>query len=153
MNNKSDRAERASLLGSTGTTTYAAQAAIAQALDAGGGRWAAADKSAVVGETPAPMYPAQPAGSPWAGDPVGQEPPFPVDISAMEPVGTHAEIEASLAAIGSSAIAAKESEATVSPVPVAAPGVGGSPLAPTPDPHAQLAQLLPKIAIKRPRKW
>jgi hypothetical protein len=32
-----------------------------------------------------PIYPAQPAGSPWAApDPSGEEPPFPVDISVVK---------------------------------------------------------------------
>ena len=34
-----------------------------------------------------PIYPAQPAGSPWAApDPSGEEPPFPVDISVVRDV-------------------------------------------------------------------
>ena len=114
--NKSDQKERASLLGSTGTTTFHAQSQIAQALDAPGGRFAAEDKSVTSGSEASVQYPRQPEGSPWAGDPVGQEPPFPVDISAMDPVGTFAEIEASLAGVVSSALAVKD-EAIVGPCP------------------------------------
>ena len=42
----------------------------------------------VSGSEPAVNYPTQPAGSPWASDPVGLEPPF----SIVEPIGTEAEI-------------------------------------------------------------
>ena len=88
------------------------------------------------------MYPRQPAGSPWAGDLVGDEPSLGFSVEAMEPTGEANEIQASLAA--------------GSPVPVAeGSGAEEGPLASSaPDPHAQLAQLLLKIAIKRkPRKW
>ena len=135
MTNKSDRAERAALAGSTGTMTYHSRAAVEQTLETGG-RFA--DKvSLVVGETPAVQYPRLPAGSPWAGDPVGLEPPLGFSVDAMEPTGEAHEIQASLA--------------TGSPVPVASGAEEGAPLASSaPDPHAQLAELLPKIAMK---KW
>ena len=82
-----------------------------------------------------------------------------IDVNAMEPVGTHAEIEASLNSLGGAGLitSAEESEATLRPVAVAAPGVGGvNSASPTPDPatHAKLTQLIPKLAIKRkPPKW
>jgi hypothetical protein len=53
------------------------------------GRFAATNKSTVVGSTPGPAYP---AGPNWANDPTGVEPPLGVDINELEPVGTAAEI-------------------------------------------------------------
>jgi hypothetical protein len=91
MTNKSDRAERAALAGSTATTTYHQQAQVDQALE--GGRFAElarqerAAKPTVVGAEPTVSYPRQLAGSPWAGDPVGLEPPLGFSVDAMEPVG------------------------------------------------------------------
>jgi hypothetical protein len=41
-------------------------------------------------------YPRMPSTSPWAGDPVPKEEPFGVDISAVEPVGTAQEVQASI---------------------------------------------------------
>jgi hypothetical protein len=43
--------------------------------------------------------PMQPEGSPWASDPVGQEPPLGFSVEAMEPVGNPHEIERSLRAM------------------------------------------------------
>lgn len=143
MSDKSTQAERRDLAGSTGSMTYHSRAAVEQTLESGG-RFA--DKvSLVVGETPAVQYSKLPSSSPWAGDLVGLEPPLGFSVNAMEPTGEAHEIQASLA--------------TGSPVPVATAGAKeGAPLASSaPDPssaHAQLEQLLPKIAIKRkPRKW
>jgi len=63
--------------------------------DAVGGRYAAQSKARVVGSASF-EYPALPVSSPWANDPVPPEAPLGVDINAVEPVGTHAEIEHSL---------------------------------------------------------
>jgi hypothetical protein len=57
------------------------------------GRFAAHEKSTVIGATPAPQYP---AGPNWAHDPTGPEPPLGFDVNAIEPCGEYAEIEASL---------------------------------------------------------
>lgn len=46
-------------------------------------------------------YPAQPASSPWSGDPTGIEPPLGVAIDEMEPTGTAAEVAKSLRERGS----------------------------------------------------
>jgi hypothetical protein len=76
-------------------TTYHQLAGVDQEL---GGRFAKAD--VVAGAEPAVHYPAQPALSPWSGsaDP-GLEPPTGIDINALEPVGTPAEIARSLEAL------------------------------------------------------
>ena len=52
-----------------------------------GGRFALAqDREQIVGESPAPQYPALPASSPWAGpDLVGPEPPLGYSVNALEP--------------------------------------------------------------------
>jgi hypothetical protein len=52
-----------------------------------GGRFAAIEKSAtVVGASPI-SYPAQPSNSPWARDPVPDEPALGYDVNQIEPVG------------------------------------------------------------------
>jgi hypothetical protein len=61
-----------------------------------GGRFAAREKSAVIGADQV-AYPTLPPISPWASDPVPAEEPLGVDINAVEAVGTYAEIEKSLA--------------------------------------------------------
>ena len=38
------------------------------------------------------QVPRLPASSPWSGDPVGLEPPTGIDINALEPCGTFAEV-------------------------------------------------------------
>jgi len=60
------------------------------------GRFTAHERSVVTGSTPVPQYPALPASSPWASDPVPAEEPLGIDINAVEPVGTHTEVEQSL---------------------------------------------------------
>ena len=74
-----------------GTTFH--QAAISEANE-NRGRFAATNKETVVGSMPVVNYPAAPN---WAPDPVPPEPPLNVDIDAQEPVGTEAEIAASIA--------------------------------------------------------
>jgi hypothetical protein len=72
-------------------TTYHALAQGGLELESGG-RFAV--DAAIVGRDPAP-YPAQPAGSPWAGaQPV--EPPTGLAIDAQEPTGEPHELAASL---------------------------------------------------------
>jgi hypothetical protein len=61
------------------------------------GRFASISKPTVVGSTPAPTYPAAPN---WSPDPCGVEPALGVEIDAQEPVGTTAEISASLKKLG-----------------------------------------------------
>jgi hypothetical protein len=56
-------------------------------------------KETIAGEQAATQYPRQPEASPWAGDPVGLEPPLGVEIDAQEPMGEAHEIEKSLAAL------------------------------------------------------
>jgi hypothetical protein len=59
-----------------------------------GGRFAALSKPVVVGS--GPTYPQLPASSSWSHDPVPPEPPLGIDVNAVEPVGTSAEIGRSL---------------------------------------------------------
>ncbi len=98
-----------------------------------GGRYAAIGKPTVIGRDPA-QYPKLPASSPFAADPVGVEPPTGVDINAMEPVGEPFEIEASLATSGAPTDANPTSVVVEHDVA---------------NPHARLAEILPKIAIRR----
>jgi hypothetical protein len=63
-----------------------------------GGRFAAVSKTQLTGTVP--EYPRLPTNSPWATEPVGQELPLGFDVNAVEPVGTPAEIEQSLQALG-----------------------------------------------------
>jgi len=56
-------------------------------LDDAGGRYATVTKRVVTGAIPRPTYPTQPAGSPWASEPIGPEPPTGYAIDEMEPVG------------------------------------------------------------------
>ena len=47
--------------------------------------------------TSVPVYPSLPSSSPWSnGFDVNAEPPLGVDVNAMEPTGTHAEVQASI---------------------------------------------------------
>jgi hypothetical protein len=91
VSNKSDQAERGALAGSTTTTTLHSLTALASPEP--GGRFAKANY--VAGSEPCVQYPA--AAGPWAGGTrVPDEPPLGFSVDAMEPVGTAAEIEASL---------------------------------------------------------
>jgi hypothetical protein len=63
------------------------------------GRWTARERSTVIGSEPV-TYPKLPDASPWANNPVGQEPPLGFSIDALEPTGTHVEVEQSLQALG-----------------------------------------------------
>ena len=165
--NKCDQKERASLLGSTGTTTFHAQSQIAQALDAPGGRFAVEDKSTVVGADPAIAYPVLPSSSPWSDARLPDEPPLGFSVNEMQPVGTFAEIEKSLGSIspvereGESTSLEPSPDLAADPVPVASAGVvAGTPLAATtpdlsPAQHAALAQVIPRMVVKKwsPPKW
>jgi hypothetical protein len=93
-----EQAERKSLAGSTGTTTFNTYRDRAEAdlqLE-NQGRHSAAAKASVTGSARVPQVPRMPEGSPWAGDLVPPEEPTHYDINALEPNGTPAEIEASL---------------------------------------------------------
>jgi hypothetical protein len=60
-------------------------------LDLNGGQ---APGGYVMGSEPSAHWPALPPGSPWGNGPQpGQEPPFPLDISYVEPVGSMQEID------------------------------------------------------------
>jgi len=64
-----------------------------------GGRFAAESKQRVVGSASF-KYPALPANSPWASDPVPAEEPLGVDLNAAPVVGEAHEVEQSLQALG-----------------------------------------------------
>jgi hypothetical protein len=75
---------------------------------------------------PLTQYPKQPPDSPWHRDVVGLEPPLGHSVDAMEPVGTAAEIEASIRRLETAAsiptpspcgVSARPVEAAVSPTP------------------------------------
>jgi hypothetical protein len=91
-----------------------------------GGRFATSDQPPryVVGSTPAPRYPALPQSS-WGNQAaaVPPEEPLDVDVNAVEPAGTHAEIEKGLAE-------SKGSEGIISTSPPGGlpNGEGGAPL-------------------------
>jgi hypothetical protein len=51
---------------------------------------------AIGAQQPVTQVPRQPPHSPWHHDPVGLEPPLGYSIDQMEPVGTPAEVEASI---------------------------------------------------------
>ena len=71
------------------------QHAQAQADELSQGRFRATGTPSVTGTTPIPSYP---VGNQWAAaDQNNLEPPFPVDINALEPCGEPHEIEASIA--------------------------------------------------------
>jgi hypothetical protein len=65
---------------------------------------------AVGARQPITEYPRQPEGSPWHHDPLGPEPPLGYSVDQMEPVGSPAEVEASIQRL----------EAAATPVPCAA---------------------------------
>ena len=75
-------------------STYHSVAA-SSADDERGGRYAAASsKPTVTGSSPI-AYPQQPTGSPWASDPLPNEPPLGYSVEEMEPIGEPHELEAS----------------------------------------------------------
>jgi hypothetical protein len=93
--NNATRKEREELLREAQLpTTYHHLAGLDDDL---GGRFRV--KETIAGEQAATQYPRQPEASPWAGDPVGLEPPLGVEINAQEPTGEAHEIEKSLAAL------------------------------------------------------
>jgi hypothetical protein len=65
-------------------------------VDDVGGRFAKLTPATITGSATSPQYPQQPENSPWHHDPVAATEPLGFSVDAMEPVGTHAEIEASL---------------------------------------------------------
>jgi hypothetical protein len=95
VHNESSQSERRAILRNEREVgTYHAFAA----GEAGvvGGRFAARERSAVTGATPAPQYPTLPANSPWATEGVGQERPLGFSIEEMIPAGEPYEVAASL---------------------------------------------------------
>jgi hypothetical protein len=97
-------------------TSYRDVAGVEAILDAQAGRFAQA--TVVSGSDPATMYPRQPEGSPWAGDPVPPEGPLGYEIHACEPVGEPHELRASMAA-RTAAPAHPSSGVAVEPPPTA----------------------------------
>ena len=109
MSNKSEQAERRALAGSNNAvtlragdrepTTLHAMANLDTSLD---GRFGKADR--VSGDAPTVDYPRLPASSPWACDPIGLEPPLGIEVDALEPTGTPAEVAASFVGAEASAV-------------------------------------------------
>jgi hypothetical protein len=85
-----------------------------------GGRFSAQSKSQVIGTEPV-SYPRLPEASPWHDNVVPPEEPLGVDINAVEPTGTFAEIQKSI-------------EATDASPPSSAAPVGGAGASPGPAP-------------------
>jgi hypothetical protein len=77
--------------------------AVADTDLAAGGRFAKVNAVKVTG---VPAVPTLPQNSPFASDPVPPEPQLGVDVNAMQPVGTEAEIEKSIRDLGGSALEA-----------------------------------------------
>jgi hypothetical protein len=91
-----EQKERRRLAGSTtSATTYRELAEAGLNLEMQG-RHAAIAKAQVVGAARVPLYPAQPEGSPWAGDQVPPEGPLGYAIDAQEVTGEAFEVAASL---------------------------------------------------------
>jgi hypothetical protein len=138
--------ERKALSGSTSATTYFhQQSQVAEEL---GGRWSKAD--VVVGQKPSVVYPRLPSSSPWASDPVPPEEALVIDISAMEPVGTSTEIEASMAGEVGTASPPTASALAASPAPMAEAPVPPLPLS-SGDAASRLAEVLPRLVRRRIR--
>jgi hypothetical protein len=87
-------AEEKAISRSNAGTTYFAKAQSEITLQEQGGRYSTG--TVVTGTTPIPAVPTLPPSSPWSQSWGPPEAPFDVDISYVEPVGTPAEIEASL---------------------------------------------------------
>jgi len=92
----------------------------------------------IIGEN-APTYP---KASDWVGQDRGQELPFPVDINAMEPVGTQAEIAASLKRVESASTATPRTEERAG-----AKAQGRDPSAASPDVEPTLGQPSPRRPV------
>jgi hypothetical protein len=84
-------AERRLRQGDQPPSTFFQQAQIGRRLEPGDHPEAQRDLQ-ITGEG-VYQVPRLPASSPWAGDPVGQEPPLGVDLSIVERCGTAQEIE------------------------------------------------------------
>jgi hypothetical protein len=121
-----EQRERKALAGSTTTMTFHSyhSRALAELQLENQGRHT--QGASVTGSKPAVVYPRQPENSPWAGDPVPNEEPYGVDISAQEPTGNYHEIEESLIA---ASLAAAPEESHLSSVCAAAPDCASPPLA------------------------
>jgi hypothetical protein len=130
-------------------TTFSALAGLDTSLD---GRFAPGGY--VSGSEQATEYPRLPEASPWSGsvDP-GVEQPLGVSIDQLEPTGTAAEIEHSLAQVAAPAasfgsppaevLTASSASERMGAVPSLSPSGGGT--APT-SAKAQLAEILPRLA-------
>ena len=89
-------------------------------LDGLSGRFAAINKSTVIGAAPAAQYPA--AAGPWA-DPVKvpDEPPLGFAVDDLEPIGERFEVErseAKLGAVAAPARVASPAVETTAPTPI-----------------------------------
>jgi hypothetical protein len=76
---RNDAAVRAHANSNGETGTYLSHTHI----DDAGGRFAAVNAATIVGQTPAPKYPA--ASTPFQSDPVGVEPPLGFSVNDLEP--------------------------------------------------------------------
>jgi hypothetical protein len=147
MSNKLDQKERRELAGSTGTTTYFAQARIAQELELGG-RFAV-EETINTGAEAATMYPRLPSG-PWTGPQPGLEEPLGQDVNFQEPCGNAHEIEASLV-LAAGTVPGSEKLAEVAPLVASSPADVETPR-PISSVEERLAELLPRLAVPKPNR-
>jgi hypothetical protein len=112
-----------------------------------GGRFAARERSAVTGATPAPQYPTLPVNSPWATEPVGQERPLGFSVDEMIPAGEPHEVTASLGEANLDAAGQLLPEA----VEQASPSSGAGSGVIQPSPPFETAPLLSRKRRKRQR--
>jgi len=115
-----------------------------------GGRFSAGGY--VAGSDPTTEYPRLPEGSPWGSGPqVPTEPPLGVSVEVVEPVGTPAEIAASIAELASEVSAPATSSGSLPPAREHLPSPSRTASeAIQRQAHARLAELLPQ-AIRRRR--
>jgi hypothetical protein len=83
------------------------------------GRFSAISSPHVVGSEPIAKYPQGPA---WCAGDQGLEPPFPLDVNALEPVGQPHELKASIAELSAGPGSLQSQAPTSSVVPLAEPG-------------------------------
>jgi hypothetical protein len=97
-------------------SSYYQQAIIDLGLENSTGRFTS--KPDVTGTKASAQYPRQPEGSPWAGDPVGVEPPLNYSINDLEPTGEAHEQALSELALSDRVRSASAGEDNAAPLDV-----------------------------------
>jgi hypothetical protein len=96
FNNEATPDERLQVHKDTMPKTTFASFAEAFADEDRGGRFKPETRTHVIGSAPIPKYPELPASSPSHHDPVPDERPLGYSIDEMQPLGTEAEVQASI---------------------------------------------------------